>query len=671
MLSFNKTLTIAGRTIAQNTPPLIIAELSGNHGGSLSQALALLDQCAAQGVEMVKFQTYEASTITLDCDRPEFVVQTELWKDRKLYDLYKEAQTPFDWHPALFNHARKLGMIPISSPFDRSAVDLLESLDCPAYKIASCEMSDFDLLRTVAKTGKPIILSTGASSIQEIEESLTFLADLNVRNVCLLHCISNYPTRAKQANLASIQHLADKFNILVGFSDHTEGLTIPTAAVALGSVIIEKHVRLDEDTESIDSAFSLQASKIKKLIKACNRSWKALGAARVMPFESEVDTLRFKRSLYITEDINKGDLFSHTSVKSLRPSGGMHTKYLPQIIGKAATKDLKRATPLEHHMIEGWAQKKNILITSASNKWILITLFKKSALRKGLKVYTADMNPECKGQKYGDEFIQLPADNDPDYKQALFQACKENHIGMIIPTRDGELAFFASIKEDLNEAGIFLPMPSKEHVETCIDKLAFYKHCLNHDMPVAQKIAPDQVRKFPVFVRHRTGAAGQHAELIHDLSELQAFPDLENSIIQPYIEAPEYSCDILSDMNGKALHVIVRERLKIKKGESRKSLIVNKQNIATLAKKCADSLSLKGHSLVQIFDHPHKGPLLIEVNARFGGCSYLSVTGGLDSPKHLIDMMLGQFKPDTDFKTFYGLESHRKGKNITYKHKSL
>lgn len=672
MLAFSTRITIAGRTISPTKKPLVIAELSGNHGGYLSNALELIDACAAGGAEMVKFQSYTPDTITLKSDNPDFIVKNDLWKDRTLYNLYTDAHTPFDWHADLFDHTRKRGMIPISSPFDHSAVDLLEQLDCPAYKIASCELVDFDLINRVAATGKPIIVSTGAAALSEIEDALYFLSDLGVRDLLLFHCISEYPTRAKDANLATIQALVQRFNCLVGFSDHTQGLTVPVSAVALGAVAIEKHVRLDSDTTSVDSAFSLKASDIKKLKRATSRAWKSLGQARQLAFDCESESLRFRRSLYVSKGVKEGETFTRSNLRSVRPAGGMHTKYLEQILGRRAACDIAKATPLIPELIKDWTHAKNILITSAASKIPLIQLFQKAAEGKHIQIIAADMNPECQAAQCADAFFTLPKDSDPFHKQALLHLCDKHNIGMIIPTRDSEMVQLASYSTDLQRAGILLPLPPLDKLKLCLDKIDFYDDCLKQGFPVLPRMipgkTPESTLKFPVFMRARNSAASRDAQVIKNRTRLTKIADVENKLIQPFIDAPEYSCDILSDMKGHVQHVIVRQRLVVKKGESTHSRIENKPELARLATKIATHLSLKGHSLIQFFDHPTQGPLVIEVNARFGGCSHLSITGGLNSPEHMIQMMLGTFESNkTIFNSNFGMESLKKGSTITYK----
>lgn len=670
MFAFHQEMTIAGRKIGSDQPPLVIAELSGNHGGRLDQALKLLDDCAAAGVEMVKFQTYEAHTITLDSDKPAFVVKTDLWKDRRLFDLYQEAQTPYEWHKDLFNHARKLGLIPISAPFDTTAVDLLESMDCPAYKIASCEMGDFELLQKVASTGKPIILSTGAATMVEIEQSLAYLADTGARNVCLLHCISAYPTPAQNANLINIQAMAEKFNVITGFSDHTMGLTVPTAAVALGATVIEKHVRLTEDTTSIDSAFSLPSAEISALINACHESWQSLGTTRQHHFDIEHDSRRFRRSLYISHPMKKGDTFTPNNLRSVRPAGGMDTKYMPHIMGRQITCDSAAATPLSRQMINDWQECKNILITSAANKWPLITLWQQAAAAEGIKIITADMNPDCPAAQMAaqmkSDFVQLPADTDPEYLNQLLKIVKDHNIGLIIPTRDGELTALAHAKKALKQAGATLPLPAPDMLERCLDKITFYQHCQDHGFPVRQRLKADQITEYPVFARHRHSAGSRAALRIDTPEALNTLDQIDDYLIQPMITAEEYSCDILSDFSAKVQHVVVRKRCVTQDGESVISEVVDRPDLANIAKKCAESLNLVGHTLVQLFDNPDTGPELIEVNARYGGCSYLSVLAGLDSPRHLIHMMDGRYAPDTVFTRHTGLTSFKNNTHIHF-----
>jgi len=344
---------IAGRAINAQNPPYIIAEISGNHMGQLEKAFDLIVAAKEAGADAVKFQTYEAHTITLDCDAEAFVVQDELWKGRRLYDLYKEAQTPFSWHPKLFGKAQEMGITAFSAPFDSSAVDLLESLHCPAYKIASCELVDIPLLAKVGTTEKPVILSTGMAQEEEINEALSALFQAGTKYVALLHCISGYPTPHSQANLATMVALAEKYDVPIGISDHTKGVSVPVAATALGAQIIEKHFCLDRSEGAVDGDFSLEPQEFSDMVQACKQAHAALGCVQLTPLPSESDSIRFRKSLYIAQDMNKGDVLDEKNVRSVRPAGGLHTRYLNDVMGQKILSDVKAGTPLTWAILEG------------------------------------------------------------------------------------------------------------------------------------------------------------------------------------------------------------------------------------------------------------------------------------------------------------------------------
>ncbi|RMB08965.1 pseudaminic acid synthase [Eilatimonas milleporae] len=329
-------------------PPVVVAEVSGNHGGSLDKALALIDAAAAAGADAVKFQTYEPQTITLDHDGPAFRVGG-LWHGERLYDLYARAQTPFEWHTRLFEHARERGIAVFSAPFDPTAVDLLETLRTPAYKIASCELVDTGLIRHVARTGKPVILSTGMASREEISEALDVIKALRggLEDISLLHCISGYPTPVHNANLRRMIDMATRFNVPVGLSDHSPGLAVPLAAVALGAVLIEKHVCLSRDDDgAVDGPFSLEPDELMALVRQSREVWQALGDAVYGPTETEADSLRFRRSLYFVRDLTEGAAVDSASVRSVRPSGGLHPRHLAEIMGRQIRRPVRAGTPV-------------------------------------------------------------------------------------------------------------------------------------------------------------------------------------------------------------------------------------------------------------------------------------------------------------------------------------
>lgn len=339
-------ISIDGREVGIRCPPYIIAEMSGNHGGSLQRALEIIEQSKRCGADAIKFQTYTPETITIDSSAEDFVVQTALWKNKKLYDLYAEAYTPYEWHKALFEKAMEVGITPLSSPFDFSAVDLLESLDIAAYKIASCELVDVNLIRYVAETGKPIILSTGMANYAEIEEALEVIYSTGNKDVCLLHCVSGYPTPPDKLNLLSINALQNNFNHPVGLSDHSKGALASVASVTLGACIIEKHFCLSRDLNTVDSDFSLEPDELAELVTSCATVYSMLGVAVDGAVDVEADSQRFRRSLYVVADVKKGDFLNADNVRSIRPSGGLHPRYLNSLLGRKAKRDMLKGTPL-------------------------------------------------------------------------------------------------------------------------------------------------------------------------------------------------------------------------------------------------------------------------------------------------------------------------------------
>jgi len=340
------TIKIDGRPIGRGNPPYIIAELSGNHNGNIERALALIDAAHASGADAVKLQTYTADTLTIDYDGPGFQISEGLWKGRSLYELYQEAHTPWDWHERLFSRARKLGITMFSSPFDVTAIDLLEELETPAYKIASFEAIDIPLIERTAATGKPLIISTGMATLEEIEEALAAARRTGTGEIALLHCVSGYPTPIEESNLHTINDLRNRFDVVIGLSDHTSGITVPIASIALGASIIEKHFTLSRDDGGPDAKFSLEPDELTSLCKECKNAWLALGNVNYARKNSEQTNAIFRRSLYVVEDIAKGELFNANNIRSIRPGHGVAPKYLPEFIGKTARTSLKKGTPL-------------------------------------------------------------------------------------------------------------------------------------------------------------------------------------------------------------------------------------------------------------------------------------------------------------------------------------
>ena len=328
------SITIRERRIGPDHPPYIIAELSANHNGSLERALETIDAAASCGADAIKLQTYSADTMTIDCDGPEFQVKGGLWDGYSLYDLYKWAETPYEWHEALFAHARKRGITVFSTPFDESAVDLLEDLNTPAYKIASFEIVDLPLIRYAATTGKPMIMSTGMASEGEIEEAVSTARDAGCDELVLLHCISSYPAPIEQANLRQIPELARRFGTLAGLSDHTMGTAAAVAAVALGACVIEKHFTLSRADKGPDSEFSLEPEELDRLCADTREAWLALGKPGFERQAAEAASKVFRRSIYFVRDLPAGAIIGPNDIRRIRPGNGLPPKYFEELIGR-------------------------------------------------------------------------------------------------------------------------------------------------------------------------------------------------------------------------------------------------------------------------------------------------------------------------------------------------
>jgi len=339
-------IKIAGRAIGANFPPYIIAEMSANHQGQIDHALQIIQMAKTAGADALKMQTYTADTLTLDCDLPDFQVTQGLWQGRSLYDLYQEAHTPWEWHKLLFDYARQLELTLFSSPFDATAVDLLEDLNAPAYKIASFEAIDLPLIKYVAQTKKPMIISTGMANFQEISEAVDTAKENGCQELVLLHCISGYPAPMEQSNLRTIIDLARKFSVPVGLSDHTLGITASIAGVALGASVIEKHVTSNRADGGVDSAFSLEPDELKQLCHAAHQAYLALGQAGYEQKSAEKENIRFRRSIYVVEDIKQGEVFSAQNIRVIRPGFGLKPKYYETVLGQSAQMGLSRGHAL-------------------------------------------------------------------------------------------------------------------------------------------------------------------------------------------------------------------------------------------------------------------------------------------------------------------------------------
>jgi N-acetylneuraminate synthase len=344
-------IAIAGREIGRDRPPYVIAELSANHNGSLEHAKNIMRAAKKAGADALKLQSYRADTITIDHDGPDFRVKGGLWDGARLFDLYKEAAMPWEWHEPLFALGRELGISVFSSPFDHTAVDMLEQLGAPAYKIASLELCDIPLIQYVARTGKPMIMSTGASELGEIADAVAAAREAGCKELILLKCTSGYPTPPAESHLRTIPHLAEMFDCVVGLSDHTLGTAVPVAATAIGAAVIEKHFTLARADGGVDSAFSLEPAELTQMIEAINVGWLAMGSVHYGPTASEAGARPLRRSLYIVKDVKAGDVIGTEHVRSIRPGKGLAPKHMPEVIGRRAARDLKRGTAVDWTML--------------------------------------------------------------------------------------------------------------------------------------------------------------------------------------------------------------------------------------------------------------------------------------------------------------------------------
>ncbi|MEM6557855.1 MAG: pseudaminic acid synthase [Pseudomonadota bacterium] len=345
-------MQIDTRSIGPDYPPYVIAELSANHNGNIDQAFAIMEAAKAAGADAIKIQTYRADTITIDHDGPEFIIKGGLWDNRRLYDLYEWAHTPWDWHAALFDKARALDITLFSSPFDPSAVDLLHELGAPAFKIASFELVDLPLIRMVAATGKPMIMSTGMADQTEIAEGLQAARDAGARDIILLHCVSGYPAPASDYNLATIPDMAARFDVMVGLSDHTLDNTAAVTAVGLGAVAIEKHVTLDRNGGGPDDSFSLEPPELEQLVQGARTAWEAFGKVDYGLKSSERANAQFRRSLYVVQDIPAGAALTPENIRSIRPGFGLAPKHYEAVLGRRAKVALARGKALSWDALE-------------------------------------------------------------------------------------------------------------------------------------------------------------------------------------------------------------------------------------------------------------------------------------------------------------------------------
>ena len=348
-----KTINIGGNILGEKYPPFIVAEMSGNHNQSLERALQIVVAAARAGAHGIKLQTYTADTMTLDVNKDDFFIEDadSLWQGRSLHDLYQEAYTPWEWHEPIFKRCRELGLMAFSTPFDETAVDFLERLDAPCYKIASFENTDLPLIRKVAATGKPMIISTGMASVAEIDETVRVAREAGCEDLILLKCTSSYPASPEESNLLTIPHMQKLFNCPVGLSDHTMGIGAAVASVALGACLIEKHFTLSRADGGVDAAFSMEPGEMRQLVIETERAWQALGKINYGPGEQESKSLKFRRSLYIAKDMLAGEVLTPENLRIVRPGYGLEPKYYDVLLGKKVNQAVKKGTPLSWDLI--------------------------------------------------------------------------------------------------------------------------------------------------------------------------------------------------------------------------------------------------------------------------------------------------------------------------------
>ena len=346
-------MRFGGRGLGAGSAPLVIAEMSGNHNQSLERALEIVDAAAQSGAHALKIQTYTAETMTIDIREREFFISDEksLWKGESLFDLYKKAYTPWEWHEAIFDRAKKQKMLAFSTPFDRTAVDFLENLNVPCYKIASFENTDLPLIRYVAATGKPMIISTGMATFAELDESVEAARAAGCKDLVLLKCTSTYPSTPDDSNILTIPEMRSRYGCEVGISDHTMGIGVSVAAVALGATVVEKHFTLQRADGGVDSAFSMEPQEMAQLVIETERAWQAMGKVQHGPTEKEKASLVFRRSLYVVADMKAGEKFTPTNLRAIRPGNGIAPKFYDEVIGNTAKRDIARGTPLSHELI--------------------------------------------------------------------------------------------------------------------------------------------------------------------------------------------------------------------------------------------------------------------------------------------------------------------------------
>ncbi len=342
-----KKIKIDKQFIGEEYPPYIIAELSANHNGSLERAINTITAAKKNGANAIKLQTYTADSMTINCNKKEFIIKTGLWKNKKLYNLYKEASTPYEWHEKLMNHAKKIGITCFSTPFDESAVTFLHKLKVPAFKIASFEANDLDLIKFAAKFNKPIIISTGMSNLKDISNAVKSIRSTGLNKIILLHCVSGYPAPTNEFNLSTLKDLKKRFKLNVGLSDHSQSNIAANASIALGATVIEKHFKLDDDEKGFDSKFSINPRQLKQLCSEAFSTWESVGKVNYNTKKSEKESLKFKRSLFIVNDLKKYERITSFHLRKIRPGYGLPPSLYKKILGKRVNRDISRGSPLK------------------------------------------------------------------------------------------------------------------------------------------------------------------------------------------------------------------------------------------------------------------------------------------------------------------------------------
>ena len=649
--------SIDGRDIGKGFRPYFVAEMSGNHNNDIRRAFKIIDAAKESGADAVKIQTYTASTITIDHYSEEFIIQDGLWKGKRLFELYNEASTPWDWHKKLFDHANNIGISIFSSPFDFSAVDFLEELSTPAYKIASPELVDLPLIKKICATSKPIIMSTGASSLKEISEAVSLIKSSGLEKILLLHCTASYPAPISEANLSTIQFLKEKFDVEVGLSDHTLGTIAATTAVSLGASLIEKHFTLSREDGGIDSPFSLEPKEFSKMVKDSINAFKAIGSPQKKSTQSEAIVKKNRRSLYVVKKIKKGEIITEKNIRSIRPSNGIPPKFYLDVLGKKTTQDLSFGDPLKEEMIENFKLNKssyllninNILVTSSSNKNPLIVCLKESlkSINSSSKIFAGDTNQMSLTKYDADEFWHMPPTVEDNIEE-IVEFCLKNEIEYIFPTRDGELLFWSRYKEIFKSKNINVIITSKKVLDLCLDKIKFFKFCkenkfytLNTDSNI------NKVDSNRFVVKERYGSASDNLGLNLNKKNAIIFSrKLKFPIFQPYLDAKEISIDSWVSRNGSIPAVILRYRSLLINGESKVTKTFQNANYEEQVRELISSLGITGPLNIQAFIKEDK-LIFSECNPRIGGASTISVKNGLDIFKwSIFEIIDSNFEPN-------------------------